>query len=93
MTNRFLISNHFGIKILYQFADYIKFGTFIPTYFNMPKPKRSADDYIHLNKKITDKQNIKLLISLSDEWNITPKEAAYRLLCESMKRERERRNR
>lgn len=59
----------------------------------MAKPKRSSDEYIHLNKKITDRENIKLLDHLADEWNVTNKEAAYRLLCEAMKRERERRNR
>lgn len=54
------------------------------------KPKRSSDEYIHLNKKITDKDNIKLLKTLSANWNVTPKEAAYRILCEGMKKERDR---
>lgn len=58
----------------------------------MPKPKRSSDQYVHLNKKITDKENLKLLTVLSTEWNITKKEAAYRLLCDAMKRERDKRN-
>lgn len=53
----------------------------------MAKPKRSSDEYIHLNKKITDKQNIKLLKFLAEEWNVTDKEAAYRLLCFAMKKE------
>ncbi|MBP6477746.1 MAG: hypothetical protein KBA90_13900 [Chitinophagaceae bacterium] len=59
----------------------------------MAKPKRSSDDYIHLNKKVTDRENIKLLNQLGEDWNITNKEAAYRLLCEAMKRERDKRNR
>lgn len=57
----------------------------------MSKPKRSSDEYIQLKKKITDKENIKLLTALAEEWNVTDKEAAYRLLCEGMKRERDKR--
>lgn len=59
----------------------------------MAKPKRSSDDYVQLKKKITDKENIKLLNALATDWNITNKEAAYRLLCEAMKRERDKRSR
>lgn len=59
----------------------------------MPKPKRSADNYIHLNKKVTNKEDIKLLLELKDEWNITKEQAAYRVLCEALKRERDKRNR
>lgn len=59
----------------------------------MSKPRRSSDDYIHLNKKITGKENIKVLNRLKDEWNITAKDAAYRVLCEGLKRETDRLNR
>ncbi|MBP8982716.1 MAG: hypothetical protein KBG19_06755 [Bacteroidales bacterium] len=58
----------------------------------MSKPKRSSDDYVHLNKKITNKDHIKVLKEIARENGVGNKEAAYLLLCQAMKKEFEKRN-
>lgn len=57
----------------------------------MPKPKRSADNYIHLNKKITDKESIKLIDDIAAEEGVPRKDAVYLFFFRCLKREKERR--
>jgi len=53
----------------------------------MPKPKRSSDDYIHLNKKITNRDHIKVINMIVEETGAEKKDVVYRILCEALKRE------
>lgn len=50
-------------------------------------PKRSSDDYIQLNKKVTNKEVIKIVNVLSSEWLLSPSEVCYRFISESALRE------
>ncbi len=56
-------------------------------------PKRSENDYIQLKKKITNKQIIKLVVALSEEWLLTEQEAAYRFFTEKAMQEIQKRDR
>jgi hypothetical protein len=51
------------------------------------KPKRSSDGYIQLNKKITNKEVIKIVSVLSTEWLLSPSEVCYRFIADSAARE------
>lgn len=51
------------------------------------KPKRSSDDYIQFKKKITNKQVIEIVGTLSTEWLLSPNEVLYRFIAESAQRE------
>jgi len=48
----------------------------------MPKPKRSEDDYIQLNKKITDKEIRNVIKVISIEWCMTNQEVCYQFIRE-----------
>ncbi len=51
------------------------------------KPKRSSDNYIQFKKKITNKEVIKIVSTLSTEWLLSPNEVLYRFIAESAARE------
>jgi len=50
-------------------------------------PRRSADDYIQLKKKITNKEVIRIVNRLSKEWLLSPTEICYRFIAEGAQRE------
>lgn len=58
----------------------------------MEKPLRSSDKYIRLNKNITNPVVIKMISGLSEEWLVTKKEAANRLVADLLRQEAEKRN-
>lgn len=67
---------------------YARLVTFVAKYFNMDfKPKRSSDDYIQLNKKITNKEVIKIIKILSEETLFSECEICYRFITESASNE------
>ena len=49
--------------------------------------RRSSDLYIQLNKKVTNKEVIKIVHILSTEWLLSPTEVCYRFIAESAARE------
>lgn len=48
----------------------------------MSKPKRSADDYIQLKKKITDKEVRNIIAIISRDWCMTKQEVCYEFIRE-----------
>ncbi len=48
----------------------------------MVKPKRSSDEYIQLNKKITDKEVRNIICLLSKEWHLTDQQVCYEFIRE-----------
>lgn len=50
-------------------------------------PKRSSDEYIQLHKRVTNKEVIKIVKTLSTEWLLSPSEVCYRFIAESAARE------
>lgn len=54
-------------------------------------PRRSSDNYIQLQKKITNKDVIKVVGHLSKEWLLSPTETCYQMITEYAKKEIDRR--
>ena len=56
------------------------FGTFVPNYIFMDKPKRTSDNYIQLKKKIIDKDIRNIILIMSREWKMTEPQACYEII-------------
>lgn len=56
-------------------------------------PTRSAENYIQLHKKITNRQIIKIVAVLSREQLLTPCDICYRFITEAALREIDKRER
>lgn len=48
----------------------------------MNKPKRSSDDYIQLNKKITDKEVRNVIFTMAQELRMTATQTCYEIIRE-----------
>ena len=48
----------------------------------MPKPKRSSDDYIQINKKITEREIRNVIHILSRDWRMSAQEVCYTFIRE-----------
>ena len=46
----------------------------------MSKPKRSSDDYIQLNKKITEKEIRNIILVVSKDWRMTEQQVCYEFI-------------
>lgn len=46
----------------------------------MLNPKRSSDDYIRLNKKITDRHIRNIIYTVAREWLMTNEQACYEII-------------
>lgn len=46
----------------------------------MSKPKRTSDDYIQLNKKITNKEIRNIILILARDWRMTEQEVCYEFI-------------
>jgi hypothetical protein len=49
-------------------------------FYSMTKPKRSSDDYIQLNKKITDKEIRNIIGVLARDRRMTHQEVCYEFI-------------
>ena len=59
---------------------------------NMAKPKRSSDDYIQLNKKITDKDIRNIIGLTARDWRMTTQQVCYEFIRKQAIAEIEKRN-
>lgn len=46
----------------------------------MPKPKRTSDDYVQLNKKIIDKDIRNIIGLLCRDWRMTEQQVCYEFI-------------
>ena len=58
----------------------------------MLKPKRTSDDYIHLNKKIIDKDIRNIICLLARDWRMTDQQVCYEFIRKQAIIEIEKRN-
>jgi hypothetical protein len=52
-------------------------------------PKRASDNYIQLDKTITNKEMIKSINALAAKWFVSNQAACYRLITEGIERQKE----
>ena len=57
----------------------------------MTKPKRSSDEYIQLNKKITNREIRNIICLIAKDWKITEQQVCYEFIRERAIKEIEKR--